>query len=241
MTRQSSFIAGGVAALLIGLSAQANAATITTLYNTGVADGTHVALPDGSPDPHYKLVSAPPHAVTDLVTGKASSGHYPVSGPYHPGDNSTSDWIGPNSNGIVGGLHQYFLGPAGPYEYETTFSLAGFNPSTAVINGQWSADNSGIEILLNGTPVFFTANINQFQAGFANFSITSGFKSGPNTLDFIITNSPSSFNPTALRVEMTGTADPASAIPEPASLIVFGAFGCFGLVGYGWKRRKVAV
>jgi hypothetical protein len=41
-------------------------------------------------------------------------------------------------------------GPVGAYDYRTTFNLAGFNPSTASITGQWSTDNEGVEILING-------------------------------------------------------------------------------------------
>ena len=42
-----------------------------------------------------------------------------------------------------------------------------------------------------------------------NFSISSGFAAGLNTLDFVVNNAGSSPNPTGLRVEISGTANAA--------------------------------
>ena len=39
----------------------------------------------------------------------------------------------------------------GEYVYRTTFDLTGFDPTTAMISGIWSADDRGIDILINGT------------------------------------------------------------------------------------------
>ena len=118
----------------------AQAATISTLFNTGVG-ATGTSLPDGtSPDPHYSLVFVPDGVSITLV--RTSAGGFPIP-PYLP-DSSVSAWIGPNN---APDLHS----PAGLYDYQTTFSLAGFDPSTAVITGRWSSDNAGIAIGLNGT------------------------------------------------------------------------------------------
>jgi hypothetical protein len=69
-----------------------------------------------------------------------SAGGFPI-GPYL-GDDAVSAWIGPNNDSQIDG-------PGGQYEYQTTFTVAGLL-STASIFGQWSSDNAGIEILLNG-------------------------------------------------------------------------------------------
>lgn len=59
------------------------------------------------------------------------------------GDDLLSDWIGPNNDTALGG-------PAGLYDYRTTFSLSGLDPATATLSGFWPTDNKGINILLNG-------------------------------------------------------------------------------------------
>src|SRR5437016_3623537 len=73
----------------------------------------------------------------------------------------------------------------GVYQYRTTFDLTGLDPTTAVLNGQWAADNLGL-IQLNGVTVPNSAS--QGYRSFTIFSITSGFVQGINTLDFIVTN-----------------------------------------------------
>ena len=34
--------------------------------------------------------------------------------------------------------------------FETTIDLTGYDATTAVLSGQWSADNEGVEVYLNG-------------------------------------------------------------------------------------------
>jgi hypothetical protein len=58
--RSKGFTLAAVLATL--MSGTAGAATITTLYNTGVDDAGNV-LPDGSADPHYALVTVPPRGL----------------------------------------------------------------------------------------------------------------------------------------------------------------------------------
>jgi|APLak6261658528_1056013.scaffolds.fasta_scaffold04819_1 hypothetical protein len=200
-----------VLTVFLGVSSPVYASSIDTLFNTGV-DSAGAVLPDGTiGDPHYSLISVPGGSLTDtrIIT---SDGGFPIVpiGPYI-GDNTSSRWIGPNND-------EDLNGPSGTYTYRTTFDLTGFDSKTASITGGWTTDNNGLDILINGISlVVFTTAPTSFESGFSAFSITSGFLPGTNTLDFVVNNVD---GPTALRVEVTGTASP---VPVPAAVWLFGS------------------
>jgi hypothetical protein len=219
----------GLTVLLVPLTlcGLANGDPLTTLYNTGV-DASGTPLPDATiSDPHYSLLSVPGGSTTDIRV-RTSAGGYPIDPSHYIGDDSLSAWIGPNNDPALDG-------PVGLYDYRTTFDLTGFNPLTAQITGRWTTDNAGVSILLNGVNTGIPAtSATQFNAGFVPFSITSGFQAGVNTLDFIINNDG---GPTALRVEMTGTA----AAPLPTTAVAgMTLLGGFGMVQFA-RRRKATV
>jgi hypothetical protein len=186
------------------------------IFSTGV-DGSGIPLPDGTiGDPHYLLTVVP--GGTTEIRVRTSVGGYPI--PPWIGDDSISAWIGPNNDLQVDG-------PVGNFEYQTTFSLAGLNPDTAVLSGRWATDDDSVgTILLNGVP---TANSATTYNVWYAFSINSGFVAGNNTLDFIVHNNG---GPTGLRVEISGTAD---SVPEPASLVLLAV----GLAALTALRRRV--
>ena len=198
----------------------AQAATLS-LYNTGV-DAFGVVLPNATlGDPHYELISTPsgaPSAVRVLT----SEGGYPILPGIWLADSNLSRWITPESTGQEPA--------AGEYTYRTTFDMSYVKLDTASIIGQWSTDNSGLNILLNGVALGFTSGDLQFSSGYAPFSINSGFVQGMNTLDFVLTNR---YGPTGLRVEMSGTAE---ELPEPGSLALVG----MALAGLALSRRRKA-
>lgn len=205
--------------LLLG-AGTADAAFITTLYNTGV-DASGNVLPNGTiGDPHYTLTSVPGGTTTLRVVTSANG--YPI-GPWL-GDDTTSRWIGPNSDGQLDG-------PSGFYNYHTTFDLTGFNLATVVITGRYATDDGG-SIVLNG------ATVGPPSGGFTswtNFTLSSGFVAGINTLDFSVFNGG---GPTGLRVEIiSAQGDLASAVPAPAGAILFG-IGLVGLAAFRALRRK---
>jgi hypothetical protein len=205
----------------------ANAAMITTLYNTGV-NNSGVPLANGTtPDPHYSLTVVPTGSstVTRVID---QTGGFPI-GPYFVGGN-LSRWIVPNNNSTAGNAAGD-TAPVGDYIFRTTFDLTGFDFASAAITGGWSTDNAGLDIRLNGVSKGFSHGSN-FSVGFFAFSLTSGFQAGINTIDFVVNNAAGGGNnPVALRVEMTGTAN---QIPEPEGLALVG----MALFAAGVARRR---
>ena len=95
----------------------------------------------------------------------------------------------------------------GDYTYRTTFDLTGVDPAKFQLIGGWASDNVGLDIVLNGTSTGLQ-NTAQFPSLTA-FTLTTGFVSGVNTLDFIVNNAPDPNNPeapgpTGLRVDLKG-------------------------------------
>ena len=110
--------------------------------------------------------------------------------------------------------------------------MTGFNPSTASISGKWSSDNEGVGIWLNGTQIAGPTLDDQFSIlhGYVDFTATSGFISGLNTLEFKIYNRDSG-SPTGLRVEMVGS------VPDGGLTV---ALLGMSLSGLAFFRRKLA-
>jgi hypothetical protein len=200
-------------------------ATISSLYNTGV-NAAGVAVADGSPDSHYLLVF--PGAQEGVPIVATAAGGFPI--PPWVADNATSAWtttlnpitpLGPGSNTNIGVFADYY--------YQTTFSMAGLNPQTAVIAGQVSYDNFLQDVLLNGVSTGIIADASNpgpsfggwlaFNFDAADVALLNG---GVNTLTFIVRSAqPDGLDDyTGLRVEFL--QKDAAAIPEPASLSLLG-------------------
>jgi hypothetical protein len=191
--------------LLPGL-AWAGPATDYKLFNTGVND-MQVPLGDNEEDLHYELIE-PSHVVGRPIVA-TSKGGFPV-GPWLD-DNKDSAWITPandtNGDGDVDGAPSYI--------YRTTFDLTGKPLGGLTINGNWSTDNQGLDILLNGNSLGFM-NTAQFTS-WTPFTLDTGFVNGINTLDFVLNNGANEanpFGPTGLRVEFEGNVGPELP-PEP--------------------------
>jgi hypothetical protein len=185
----------------------ANASPIS-VYSTGVSGSV------GSADVHYSLVASPYGAAPAVLTAPNSAWVAPPAG---------TSWI---SYGTQNGPNQGYN--YGLYDYQTTFSLGGGNPATAVISGEWAADDTG-QIFLNGVLLPTTA---PGYTGLTAFSINAGYINGTNTLDFVVNNSGG--GPTGLLVDITSAT--AAATPEPSSLLLLatGGIGVFGTL-----RRKL--
>jgi hypothetical protein len=233
--------AGGIAtlALAFGPIDRAQAATIASLYNTGVSD-TSVVLGDNVADSHYSIVSSPGGANNGSPVARSTG--YPLAGEIGAGTwapaGGPSAWIGPNATN--------FYGLSGTYVYETSFDLTGLNPSTAVIEGRWASDNTA-SMFLNGSALGINRT-NPADATFidSNFSIANtNLLAGINTLRFVVQNGPVNVdanNPTGLRVEFsTRTADSSStAVPEPSDLIGTAiAFGSVVILKRNLSKKNI--
>jgi hypothetical protein len=170
-------------------------------YNTGVDDaGTPLAL--DAVDAHYRIVA--PSLFADAYVKNESAGVPIVPGGW-VGDNDTSAWIVPSPDLFFGDIP----GVTDRITYRTTFDLSGYVPASGRIDGLWAADDTALEIRLNGLVV-----PNVPHGGYAPllaFSIETGFLPGINTLEF---DTLSTRSPTGLRVEMTSVFAP---VPEPGT------------------------
>lgn len=154
--------------------------SIPTLYNTGF-DDDGVIFSGGScnHDNHYDAES-----VDDGVAGIWMA------------NDSTSRWVAEACDGV---------GVTDPTDWETTFTLPGdVNPDSLVIRGRWSCDDAGLDILVNGV-----SSGNTFTTGVSggdhweDFTLTSGFTSGANTLTFRVDNAGGTWH--GVRVEFLET------------------------------------
>ena len=208
----------------LGAGVPAGAATIATLYNTGV-DGTGAALTGHVADSHWVL-----DGEATAYTG-VTNGQFP--NPPWVADTATSRWITPTTDA---GNYDFDHSSDGIYTYTEVFSLTGYKAATASLSGIFSSDNTVDSITLNGTTINGSGgSYNAFQS----FSSTPGsFVAGNNVLTFTVRNlaNGSGSNPTGLNVEVTGNA---AVVPEPASWALF-VVG-FGLVGTAARRRVRSV
>src|SRR6266542_4082952 len=187
--------------VLAGLSLWA--APIPGLFNTGV--GTNgVLLVNGAVDPHYRLLQSADTSAPGPNVFVVTDTLFPIV---------TGPWLasGPNSKWIAPQANQSSGNQPGDYEYRLTFDLTGLEPSTAIISGRWTSDNGGPDVLLNGVSTGATSD--------GNF-----------TLDFVVNNGAPEINPTGLRVELSGTADPQPPPGTPPSIVTQPASVTVGLL-----------
>ncbi len=190
-------------------SAISNAASVTVgatfseLFNTGHG------VEGGSVDPHYYLVDSndADNLGSNSMVWLDDNGPFPsfvISTP-----TSVSRWIGPTVNP---GDNTF-----GRYVYYTDFLIDSADPNTAVLEGKWSLNTEGADILLNGQSTGITNTNDQAYRGFDAFTITEGFVPGLNTLEFVINlmedTSGWNMNITGLRVEMHGIGEALPAGP----------------------------
>jgi hypothetical protein len=207
------------AALAIAAISSAQA-SITGLNNTGLGVG-------GTTDSSYKLtaVTSDDGVATGVPT--ITTDQWPVN-PWLV-NSDVSKWITPTSTQS----QSLDAWNAGTYTYTLTFDLTGYNAASAYFTGRVAADNS-VVVKLNNQEI---SSVSGFTS-WSDFSASSGFQSGLNTLDFVVTNwAQSSGNPTGLRVEFA-SSDVAAAVPEPETYAML--LAGIALLGVVARRRKSA-
>jgi hypothetical protein len=199
---------------------------ITTLFNTGV-DAAGNQLGGGMVDPHWSITVNPSGTGSSAYTTVADG--FPLPGTWVDNPSSAA-WIQPTSG--TAPTHA-----AGTYTYTTTFSLAGFDPTTAEISFRAAADDRISGVFLNGNNVGFTYDAPAFTAFSDQFTVSNPafFQDGINQLQFQVVNDPldpdcyDPKNPSGLLVKIKGCA-----IPEPSTFALVGA----GLGLFAFRRLR---
>ena len=172
---------------------------VNGLFNTGL-DNNRAPLAGGTTDPHFTLLVNPDSAAPDALVETAIPGAWMA-------DSASSLWIGPraDTSGAAGG----------DYTYRIAIDLTGRDLSRVYIQGQWSSDNGGFNIAVNGADTGI-ANSGNFGAwsSFVLASTNTTFVSGTNTIDFKVNNASIGF--TGLRVQFTSSHAPMAAGTAPS-------------------------
>jgi hypothetical protein len=183
--------------LLVALAATIRPAAAANLqiYSTGIAaDGTSLAA-NGTEDAHWTVNG-----------GSAYVGRYSV----WTANTSTSQWITPNADPSTS------YSSSATFDYLTHVNLASNSTlSTVNIWGQFSVDDN-LSIKVNGT-VVYSQNSSSYWNTWTGFNLTDTgnvFKSGDNTIEFIVNNNGGAQS--GLQVQMQGAT--VSNTPEPGSL-----------------------
>jgi hypothetical protein len=160
-----------------------------TVYSTGQIDststpGAHTNLPPGSMDRHFRIVNnpdpnfAPPPGQdgSELFVAAPNSPPFPT----WFADDGFSQWLALKPQNDAG--H-----PAGSYTNRTSFVLTGLNPADVSVKARIAADDSISGILVNNVSV--PPLIAAGPGGYSTPFVLSNFRTGLNTIDFVVSNS----------------------------------------------------
>jgi hypothetical protein len=170
-------IEGTIIIVILALNVATSAlAAGPVFYNTGV-DDNHQQLSGGSLDHHYQMRQVSVGAYTGNPNWTNAVAMDTAI--------TWSSWNKPTDARWIYVADAANLGQDwGNYELMTTFDLTGYDPTTAVLSGQWALDQYGT-IYLNGNLAASLPDQN-WDNNLTPFSLTSGFQSGTNLLTFYV-------------------------------------------------------
>ncbi len=151
------------------------------LYDTGV-DNAGNLLPYNTPDTHWTITN-PANTVSVPSSGRLYS---PWVAEVTTAGDSTG-WVSPNATDLAA-FPGFFPAPGHIRSYKTTFDLTGYEPTTAFIKLRWAMDDVTTGILLNGVMVPGSTVALLGFSGWNPITISSGFRAGINTLEFLVGN-----------------------------------------------------
>jgi len=208
---------GGSAAGCIGTATLSAGCTLGSNGSTAVTGWTVTTAPVGG--------STTPQVVAGTTAPQAAPNPWLAQ-------NTTSTWLSPSGTVDVNG----------DYRYELTFNMtAAQAASTAIITGQWAADDQA-SLLLNGEVAsFIPRGVGAFTT-WTPFTIDYGFQAGLNTLEIQVRNVSSQTSPgfpgakaaSGIRLEFASVFVPEGG--EMAALTLG-----LGAVLFAWKRKKSAL
>lgn len=195
-----------------------------TFYSTSDASQWQVAVNVGGTEGSFSSFPTSGFVTATAVTGRFTG---------------TTEWIANNSTGTNAPQYNWTF-----FVFRQTFDLTGYDPKTANLEFQWAADDSGQgfagtgtwvpKYSLNGGPLITGTWPGGNSYGFGpTVDLSSGFVPGLNVIDFYVEG-----NGVTDGMALNPVSFTASAVPEPASLILIGVGAACGLGYCGWRRRK---